>query len=206
MEKDWSCLSQDFDELQKFVAGKEIVNTISGKLMTLQNTGSVLELGCGNGFYTQFLTGSADQITATDISTDMVNAAKDKLAKYRNVNVEQADAYNTEYENSSFDSVFMANLIHVVEKPGNLLSEIQRVLKPNGLLIISTFTAYGMTKKDIEEMFERYIKAFGTPPANGTIFTMDALISLVSCHKFSIQQAELIGDTTKSIFLVAQKT
>lgn len=205
MEKDWSCLSQDFDELQKYVAGDEVIKLISSKLLKLEKLGNVLELGCGNGFYTQFLTDSSEQITATDISEEMIASAKEKLSTRSKINIEQSDAYNTKYEDSSFDSVFMANLIHVVEHPGKLLDEAKRVLKPNGQIIISTFTAYGMTKKDIEAMFDRYQKALGTPPTNGTIFTMDALISLVSCHKFRVQQAELIGNTTKAIFLVAQK-
>ena len=85
MEKDWSELSKDFDELQKYVAGEEAVNLITEKIQGLKDLGEVLELGCGNGFYTQFLAKSAFQITATDISKDMIAVAKKKLAGYKHI-------------------------------------------------------------------------------------------------------------------------
>ncbi len=205
MEKNWSELSKDFDERQKYVAGEEVVNLITDKIQTLKYLGEVLELGCGNGFYTQFLIKSASHITATDISKDMVTVALEKLADYKNIKVEIKDAYKTEYESCSFDTIFMANLIHVVEHPDIMLQEAKRILKPQGRLIISTFTTYGMDEEEVEKMIERYLKAFGQPPKSGKSYTLDSLKELLGSCGFKIQEAELIGDKTKSIFIISAK-
>lgn len=205
MEKDWSELSQDFDELQKYVAGEETIKLISAEIQKLKNLGEVLELGCGNGLYTQFLAKSASKILATDVSSDMVAYAKKNLEEYENIRIEIADAYKTGYKESSFDTIFMANLIHVVEHPDKLLQESKRILKQEGQLVISTFTTHGMDEMEIKEMFERYLKAFGKPPRNGASFTLDSLKKLLMSFKFEIQNADLIGKQIKSIFIIAKK-
>jgi ubiquinone/menaquinone biosynthesis C-methylase UbiE len=175
MEKNWSELSKDFDQRQQYVAGKEVVNLITDKIQALKDIGDVLELGCGNGFYSQYLAKAASSIIATDISKDMVAVARKKLADHKNIKVEISDAYKTEYEDCSFDTIFMANLIHVVEHPDIVLRESKRILKPQGRLIISTFTTYGMDDKEIEEMFKRYLQAFGQPPKGGKSYTLDSM-------------------------------
>lgn len=206
MEKNWSGLSKDFDERQKYVAGEDVVRLISERIQRLKDLGRVLELGCGNGFYTQFLEESASQVLATDISNDMVAAARNKLAGFPNIRVESADAYETGYIDCSFDTIFMANLIHVVEHPDKLLAESKRILKKQGRLIISSFTTYRMGDKEIEEMFKRYLRAFGQPPRAGRSYTLDSLQELLVSFGFKTEEAVLIEERTTSIFMISRNS
>jgi demethylmenaquinone methyltransferase/2-methoxy-6-polyprenyl-1,4-benzoquinol methylase len=54
----------------------------------------VLEVACGTGYWTQFLSQKASQITATDQSQKALDIAQAKMYPRMNVNFEIADAYN----------------------------------------------------------------------------------------------------------------
>ncbi len=46
------------------------------------------------------------------------------------------DAHNTPFEDNSFDYIFIVNLLHHLDKPFFFFKEADRLLKPNGMLII----------------------------------------------------------------------
>lgn len=53
-----------------------------------------------------------------------------------------ADAAALPYKDDSFDVVLIANALHVMSNPEKALSEIDRVLKPAGVLIAPNFVAH----------------------------------------------------------------
>ena len=205
IEKDWSGIAKDFNNLQDYIVGEESNFIITRKLAELRNIGRVLELGCGNGKYTRQIIHAADSITATDFSNDMLVSATDKLKDLTNLTIEQADCYKLEYADESFDTVFMANLIHVVLNPELALEEARRVLEKNGKLVILSFTTDGMAPEDIETMKERYLEVFGAFPDKKSPMLLSDLVKLVEAGGFQITIAELIGANTKAMFLMAGK-
>ena len=204
-EKDWLVLAAEFDELQEYVAGKESTLIIKKKISELPALGRVLELGCGNGGYTIEVAKRADSVVAADISMDMIQAATEKLKDCPNVTVEIADCYQLPYADASFDTVMMANLIHVVAHPDKIIQEARRLLKEHGRMVIMTFTIDGMASEEVTHMFERYLKAFGAPAKNGTPFSLSQLKEFVNTRGFEVLSAELIGIKTKAIFMVAER-
>ncbi|PIE45811.1 MAG: hypothetical protein CSA45_01530 [Gammaproteobacteria bacterium] len=80
MEKDWSNLAENFDDLQRYITGAETDKRIKQALSQLGALGHVLELGCGNGNYTKVLSANSQSVLATDISASMVEVAKRQLA------------------------------------------------------------------------------------------------------------------------------
>jgi ubiquinone/menaquinone biosynthesis C-methylase UbiE len=205
LEKDWSGIVNDFDRRQDYIVGPETNFIIAKELAKLYNLGNILELGCGNGKYTRQIIHAADYITATDLSEDMVMVTKQRLADLNNLTIEQADCYKLNYADESFDTVFMANLIHVVLKPEVALAEVERVLKKNGRLVIVSFTSDGMSIKNIEIMKKRYQEVFGAFPAHKRPMFLSDLAKLVEENDFLISKAELIGNDTKAMFLTAIK-
>jgi ubiquinone/menaquinone biosynthesis C-methylase UbiE len=204
-EKDWSTFAEEFDQLQEYIAGKETLAICKEHIASLPPLGNLVEFGCGNGTYTKPAATVATRVTATDIAEDMINIARIKLGNHQNVCVEQRDCYASTYPDSAFDTVLMANLIHVVHKPATALKEAHRILQDNGRLVLLSFTADGMKFFDILGLLYRYVKMFGTPPKKGTRFTLASLTEFVNTHGFSVQDASLIGHKTKAIFLVAKK-
>lgn len=204
-EKNWSEFAKDFDELQRYVVGKNTMAMIETELGNLYKLGKLLELGCGNGKYTTFIAKAATNIIATDLSEDMLKTAKMRLKDFANIKLEQSDCYKTKYPEASFDTVFMANLIHVVLEPAKTLKETWRIIKNNGRIVILSFTVDGMKQCDIKIMKERYLESFGKFPAKTAPMMLDDLIEYVKDIGFTIQHASLIGDKTKAMFLIANK-
>ncbi len=206
MEKEWSKIAQNFDELQRYVVGEEIDKIIKDELSKLKNLGNVLEFGCGNGNYTKAISSASENILATDISSEMIEVASKKLENYKNIKTQVLDCYKTEFEDKSYDTIFMANLIHVVQDPKKVIDESYRLLKDNGKLIIISFTPDGMTVKNKMKMIAKYLKVFGKPPKGRTSFTLENLTEFVANNNFEIKTAELLGkEQSKAIFIIAHK-
>ncbi len=199
----WSRFANDFEERNNYVVGKTDVDLILTKVAALEKLGNVLELGCGNGTYSKVLAKNADYVLATDISDEMVEASKKRLKTYANVKVEKADCFHLSYPSNSFDTVFMANLIHIIPCPGNAILECRRVLKNGGLLIVTSYTQKGMKFRHKIGMVYRYLKSYGKPPKGGRNFGLMEATSLIQLSGLNVVDYELIGKKTKAFFVKA---
>jgi SAM-dependent methyltransferase len=93
---------------------------------------TILEIGCGTGYFTRELTRCGADIVAIDVSPDLLEIAK---AKYSapNVRYEIQNAYALTYADAMFDSVVGSSILHHLEIE-EALREIYRVLKPGGTI------------------------------------------------------------------------
>lgn len=94
----------------------------------------VLEIATGPGLLAKHVAPAAKRMIATDYSEGMIAQAK-KGDCTENLSFEIADAMSLPYQSDSFDAVLIANALHIVPDPEQVLSEIDRVLRPGGLLI-----------------------------------------------------------------------
>jgi ubiquinone/menaquinone biosynthesis C-methylase UbiE len=106
------------------------------------NGQTVLEIGCGTGFFTipaAGFIGDQGSLVAMDILSESVNEVSKKVqaAKLQNVRVVKGDVMNTNLETESFNTVI---LFGVIPAPmltlTRVLTEMHRVLKPGGTLAI----------------------------------------------------------------------
>lgn len=96
---------------------------------------NVLELGTGLGEGAVYFASLGAQVTATDISPEMLNVTR-AVARQHNVELRTAVASATNlqaFADSSFDIVYAANLLHHVDIQ-RCISEIHRVLRPGGIM------------------------------------------------------------------------
>jgi ABC-2 type transport system ATP-binding protein len=204
-EKYWSRFQATFDENQEYVVGKDFLDDVKENIKRLSDLGEVLELGCGTGYFTEVVAQNADHVFATDISDELLERAKIRLNEIDNITIQKENCTSTSFSSNQFDTLFMANLIHVIENPSLALQECYRILKDDGVLIITSFTNHGMKPLEIIKLGFRFMKVWGKPPKHTHRFSPDSLGSLMETAGFTIEESKLLGDKTKALYLIGKK-
>jgi 2-polyprenyl-6-hydroxyphenyl methylase / 3-demethylubiquinone-9 3-methyltransferase len=116
-------------------------NTSSHKPL---NNLHILDVGCGGGLLTEPMARMGGIVTGIDASAEGIRAARDH-AKKSNLNIEY-QAESVEYlakkmkaqKLGRFDIITALEIVEHVADLDSFLSAISRLLKPNGILIMST--------------------------------------------------------------------
>lgn len=116
--------------------------------MRIRPQASVLEVATGTGILALGLAGSVRRVEAVDLSREMILKARKKARALGITNVRffVKNAYSLGYADHLFDAVIISNTLHIMPQPEKALSEIRRVLKPDGLLIAPNFAHAGCKK------------------------------------------------------------
>jgi ubiquinone/menaquinone biosynthesis C-methylase UbiE len=101
----------------------------------------VLDYGCGPGGYVPAvaeLIGPSGKMYALDINPTAVKMTKELAAKKQLSNVETIlSGCDTHLSDESMDVVLLYDVFHDLTKPNEILEELHRVLKANGILSFS---------------------------------------------------------------------
>lgn len=100
----------------------------------------VLDVGCGRGDTLAWLQRWGADVHGTQVSATAAQVARDLIGHDRIFVGELADAG---YPDASFDCVTLWHVLEHVSDPLSLLKEIQRILRPDGLLYIEVPNAGG---------------------------------------------------------------
>lgn len=108
---------------------------------------NVLEIACGFGRWTQFLTGQSDQFTGVDLSEKCIEACKERFAADSHARFIANDGTSLpDVADASIDFAFsFDSLVHVDQATIEAyMGELRRVLKPEGAAFIhhSNYGAY----------------------------------------------------------------
>ncbi|MFZ2726727.1 MAG: malonyl-ACP O-methyltransferase BioC [Methylococcaceae bacterium] len=127
--------------LQRSVA-QDLLTTIAQEKLT----GLILDLGCGTGFLSCGLIDAPDkslqQLIAVDIAEPMLHISRAKVESGSDtLNYVCADAEKLPFAEQSFDGIVSNLALQWCMPLNTALNELHRVLKPNRVLIFSTFGA-----------------------------------------------------------------
>ena len=123
----------------------------------IEGTEKLLELGCGNGelwLVNHERLPKGFMPVLSDISMGMLNDASRKLENKVTAEYELIDCCKIPYEDNSMDVIVANHLLFYAGDLKQALTEINRVLKPGGILYC---TAYGKEHmKEIEQLVKSY--------------------------------------------------
>jgi ubiquinone/menaquinone biosynthesis C-methylase UbiE len=97
----------------------------------------VLDVGFGEGYGAEILTGSVGEYVGVDMSEDAVQHASSQYT-FPNVRFERSDAETIPFDADSFDLVISFHVLEHVIEPSSYLRELARVCRVGGHLVIVT--------------------------------------------------------------------
>jgi SAM-dependent methyltransferase len=90
----------------------------------------ILDIGCGDGQLTLRLAATGAELQGVDASAEMVEAAR-----ARGVAADLASAESLPYPEGAFDAVFSNAALHWVRGQDAMMTEVHRVLRPDGRFV-----------------------------------------------------------------------
>jgi ubiquinone/menaquinone biosynthesis C-methylase UbiE len=100
----------------------------------------VLDFGCGSGYGTSLISSNCLSVVGVDVSENAI-AYSEKKHSSSNLSfkkIEKTENNNLPFKNEEFDLVLSLQVIEHIKDTNCYLSEIKRVLKNNGMLILVT--------------------------------------------------------------------
>lgn len=101
------------------------------------NNKIVLDAACGTGYGSNYLSNYATRVYGIDIDNDTIEKNK-RIYNKNNLFFSCGSIYNLPYDDNMFDVIISFETIEHVDDGDKVLSEFKRVLKSDGILIIST--------------------------------------------------------------------
>jgi len=122
-----------FHELEHKPRDRELLDRFAAMV---RNSGPVCDLGCGPGHVTRYLSERSVNVFGIDLSSRMVEQARQLNP---GIEFKQGNMLSLEVENGAWGGIVaFYSLIHIPhEKMILALHELKRVLRPNGLLLLS---------------------------------------------------------------------
>lgn len=141
-----------------------VESLVSASKVTENGKIKAIEIGCGEGFSTERLRNMLPdnvELYASEYVAKLV-----PMAQKRNpsVKVTEESAYETKHADSTFDLVFLLEVLEHLDYPDKALAELQRILKPGGFLVL------GVPREPLWRMLNmargKYLTRLGNTPGH----------------------------------------
>ena len=183
----------DFQEVTEtsnsFVSEEQIIRMENryNWASSLSKSKDVIEVACGTGQGLSLIQKNANSLKACDISAEMISIAKEV---YREDSIEfhVSDAKILPFSDNSADIIILFEAIYYLDDITKFMTEVIRVLRPNGELLISTANS---------DLYD-----FNPSPHSTKYFGVKDLYDLLSEYNFKV---ELFADLSLRNMTIKQK-
>ncbi len=189
---------------EKMNQGNKLMNLATIEQLKPTANDSILEIGMGNGFFVSQILANDKTIryTGCDFSSLMVEESirlnRDFVEKGQ-ARFNLANARALPYLKGSFNKVFTVNTIYFWGQMKNVLSEIKRVLEPEGQLIISLRPKAIMDKLPVTNFgFQTFSKIDCVEVLHKNGFSVGEVIEKEDT------EIELFGQKFKNAFMIVK--
>lgn len=127
--------AKEFDEKMNMYDLKKRLQVVFGELLTedIQHK-ELLDAGCGTGWFSKAACERGAKVTSIDLGKNLLNEVAKKCDSKR----VEGSILELPFKNDFFDVIVCSEVIEHVPNPKKAIQELQRVLKPNGILVLTT--------------------------------------------------------------------
>jgi ubiquinone/menaquinone biosynthesis C-methylase UbiE len=171
----------------------------------------VLEVGCGTAALSAALAARGAEVVASDVSLRWLVLARKRLAE-SDVELVACAAEKLPFEAESFDLVVATDVVEHVADPERFVGESARVLRPGGLLFLSTPNRYSLGLEPHVRLWgvgylprplaERYVQAVRKSPySHVRLLSAGALERLLRRHGLEPEiVTPAVPDATRALY------
>lgn len=134
LENDYERMVPEFHE-NKLIYAEHIIRYLASKLLVKDKI--VLDIASGSGYGVKMLAETAKFVYGVDANETAVNYSKKNFSG-KNIEYRVGDGESIPLEDDSIDVVVTFETIEHIKNYKKFLDEVDRVLKPDGLLVVST--------------------------------------------------------------------
>jgi len=142
-------IAPQWDRLKKEVFGNLDLNSMIKEKVVFK--GKIADLGCGTGELIERLSKeTSHKFIGIDYSPEMLEQARLRLSGKNNAELRLGELEHLPMKNEEIDTAIMNMVLHHISQPELPIAEAYRVLKPEGLFILSDFQKHD--QKNINEI------------------------------------------------------
>lgn len=137
-ETSWGNVAGWYDELLENNDGtyqKDVILPNLKRLINPQKDEKILDIACGQGYFSRILAEAGAQVTGADIAKELIGLAKLHSPKTVSFEVAPADKLAFAHDNS-FDKALIVLALQNIENLQGAIKEAHRALKPGGTFYI----------------------------------------------------------------------
>jgi 2-polyprenyl-6-hydroxyphenyl methylase / 3-demethylubiquinone-9 3-methyltransferase len=151
----------------------------------------VLDVGCGEGRFTEALAAHGTRVTGIDVAEEPLRRARARRPELDLRRVEPAGPWPL--ADVSFDVVWAGEVIEHVADTAAWLSEVRRVLRSNGVLVLSTPAHERLTRLALGLRGRAFEAHFDPRSDHLRFYTRRALVALLDDFGFEEVKTRAIG-------------
>jgi ArsR family transcriptional regulator len=146
-----------WDEIRSLHVDEREVEAALLALLPEEGVRDLLDIGTGTARMLELLGPRVQHAVGVDLSREMLAVARANLerAALLNASVRQADMYQLPFPGFSFDAVLIHQVLHYAERPGAVIAEAARVLRPGGHLLVIDFAPHDLEQLRSEHAHRR---------------------------------------------------
>ena len=176
LQREYAANAGDYDRRWKRYVAASVDRTLAE--LHLEPGTRLLDIGCGTGVLLEQLVLQQPEarLYGGDLSSAMLAVARDRLG--RSAGLVQAASEALPLADASIDVLVSSSTFHFVREPGKALSEMRRVLRPGGRLVLIDWCRDFLTMR----MLDGYLKAFDA--AHHHTYGSEQFVQLLEKHGF----------------------
>lgn len=196
----WHQISKNPFRRNPFVLGRylKIISIIKQHFGLPLEDKIVLDVGCGDGVLASMLSQQGFQSSGIDYSHEAIKFAKLKTKDEKKIDFVQGSAYALPWPDDTFDIIVSSEVIEHLTDISTFLKEMIRVVKTDGIIVISTpirFTELPLDTEHVAEWFPSEFAALISEQMPNACFDVSHPVALME-----LQQSRFIFRVLMSLY------